>query len=129
MNEALANLAIGVYLFVLPLSWIAIVICVIVLVPLALFQGTRPQAGAGLVVASWLFGLTTWTLGALVTFATYGWVGLLIGLVFFGVGVVPIGIFASLVTIKSWSLGLSLIVMAIIVWSARIGGAMLMEAE
>ena len=129
MNETFANFAVGVYSFVLPLSWIGIVICVVVLLPMAVFQGTRRQAGAGLMMASWLFGVTTWTLGAVVTFATYGWVGLLIGLVFFGVGVVPIGIFAAFVTIKSMSLGLSLMVMAGIVWSARIGGAMLMQSE
>ncbi|MDA0313271.1 MAG: hypothetical protein O2992_14295 [Gemmatimonadetes bacterium] len=41
----------------------------------------------------------------------------------------PIGIFAAFVTIKSMSLGLSLMVMAGIVWSARIGGAMLAQSE
>lgn len=128
MSEFLFSLAMTVYSFALPLAWLALAVCVVVLLPMALFRVTRPYAGVGLFLASWIFGLTTWTLGAAVTFATYGWVGLIIGLFLFGVGVVPIGIFAAFVTLKSASLGFSLIAMLVVVIAARIGGMALAEA-
>ena len=127
VNEALAVLAVKVYTFLMPLSWIALVVCVLVLLPMALFERTRAQAGIGLFLASWLFGLTVWILSAMVTFATLGWIGLLIGLFIFGVGVVPIGIFAAFFVVKSLSLGFSMIVMVAIVWIARFVGVVLAD--
>jgi hypothetical protein len=88
------------------------------------------MAGFGLAIGSWLFGLTTWTLGVAVTFATYGWIGLLIGLFLAGVGVVPIGIFAAFFfKIKSVSLGISMIVMTVVTIVSRGVGVALMESE
>jgi len=128
MSEAIVELSVRLYTILLPVSWIVLAIAVFVLVPMALSQNTRSQAGTGLMMASWLFGLTTWTLGAAVTFATYGILGFLIGVMFFGIGVVPIGIFAALVTLKSASLGLSLVVMAVVVWVSRVAGIALMDS-
>ncbi|MBO1223490.1 MAG: hypothetical protein JYX80_03595 [Candidatus Scalindua sediminis] len=129
MNEAITSICVKVYTFLLPISWLALVIAIFVLVPMALFKRTRPQAGIGLFIASWLFGITTWTLGATVTFVSFGWIGFLIGVIFLGVGVVPIAIFAAFILLKSLSLGVSLIVMAIIVFGCRYGGAILMESS
>lgn len=129
MDNSIAELAARIYMFLLPLSWIAIAISVLVLTPFALFRRTRAKAGFGLYLASWVFGLTTWMLGATVTFVAYGWIGLLIGLFFFGVGVVPIGIFAAFFSLKSLSLGLSMIVMAVVVYVARGAGVALMEGS
>ena len=122
MNEALAGFALSVYSVTLTLSQGTFAVCVLVLLPMAVFPSTRGLAAGGLFLASWLFGLTTWTLGAAVTFSTYGWVGLLLGLMFLGLGVVPIGIFAAFVTLKLPSLGFSLIGMSIVVCVARYGG-------
>ena len=41
---------------------------------------------------SFVVGAATWLYGAAITFASFGWVGLFIGLFLFGVGVVPMGI-------------------------------------
>ena len=72
MTEAILNFSIKAYTLLLPISWIGIVIFILVLVPMAFFKGTRAQAGLGMVFASYLFGVTTWFLGATVTFATWG---------------------------------------------------------
>ena len=125
MRETIALFAAKVYMFLLPFSWLALAISIFVLVPLAFFRKTRPAAGLGLFIASWLFGLTTWTLGVTITFLAYGWVGLIIGLLLFGVGVVPMGIFAAFFNIKSVSLGFSMIVMLIVIYVARGAGAAL----
>jgi hypothetical protein len=122
VNEALAGFALSVYSVTLTLSQGTFAVCVLVLLPMAVLPSTRGLAGRGLFLASWLFGLTTWTLGATVTFSTYGWVGLILGMMLFGVGVVPVGIFAAFVTLKLPSLGFSLIGMSIVVYAARVGG-------
>ena len=122
MNETLAGFALSVYSATLTLSQGTFAVCVLVLLPMAVFPSTRGLAGRGLFLASWLFGLTTWTLGATVTFSTYGWVGLILGMMLFGDGVVPVGIFAAFVTLKLPSLGFSLIGMSIVVYAARVGG-------
>jgi hypothetical protein len=56
-----------------------------------------------------------------VTFSTYGWVGLILGMMLFGVGVVPLGVVAAFVTLKLPSLGFYLIGMSIVVYAARVG--------
>ena len=119
MRETIVGFTLSAYQFLLPLAWLAFGIAIFVLLPMAAFPGTRSQAGLGLYITSWLFGITTWLLGAGITFAVYGWVGLVIGLFLFGIGVVPLAIFAAFFLIKNTSLGVSLIVMFIIVFAAR----------
>ena len=114
MNEAITRFSVDIYTFLLPIAWIGVGIVVVILLPMAIFRATRSAAGTGIFFSSYIFGLTTWFLGAAVTFVTWGWVGLLIGLLFFGVGVVPIGILAAFISLKLPSLGFSLIVMSLI---------------
>ncbi len=127
MNEAIVEFSIKAYSLLLPISWVGVAIVVLVLLPMAIFKATRPAAGTGIFFSSYLFGLTTWFLGAAVTFVTWGWVGLIIGLLLAGVGVVPIGILAAFISLKEPSLGFSLIVMVIIVFVTRIGGMALVD--
>jgi hypothetical protein len=81
-------------------DWLPIVIALItavgifVLAPLGIFRRTRGIAGVGLVSASWGLGAILWLYGAMITFTSWGWVGLIIGLFVFGVGVVPMGFLA-----------------------------------
>jgi len=103
----------------MPFSWLGVVVVVFLFLPMACFRKTRSVASKGLFYSSWLFGITTWFLGATVTFATWGWIGLIIGLLFAGLGVVPIGILAAFISIKSISLGITLIIMSLIVIATR----------
>ena len=59
---------------------------------LVLFHKTRAYGGVALWLFSWLVGLSTWLLGAAFTF---GWIGLIVGLLLFGIGVVPLGVFGA----------------------------------
>ncbi len=122
MNDAIASAAAKVYMFLLPVSWICLAFAILILLPLACFQGSRNAAGKGLMAASYVFGVTTWFLGAAVTFTTWGWTGLIIGLVLGGVGVVPVGILAAFIAAGNYSLGLSMIVMVVVVFASRVGG-------
>lgn len=47
-------------------------------------------------ISSYVFGLTLWFLGLLLTYFTWGFLGVFIGLVLVGVGVVPVAMLAML---------------------------------
>lgn len=126
MSYSIAQFCVRAYTFLLPLAWIGAVIVAVVLLPMTLFKKSRPLVGTGMLLASYLFGLTTWFLGAAVTFATWGWVTLIIGLLLGGVGVVPIGALAAFIVLGEPSLGVSIIAMTLIVIATRIVGAALM---
>ncbi len=66
-----------------------------VLLPLAAFRGTRGFACGGMHIGKGLFGLTFWLLCVALTFAKWGKVTTLVGLLFFGVGIMPMGIVAG----------------------------------
>lgn len=128
MRQAIAEFCVKAYSFLMPISWITLAIVVFILMPLALFKGTRRFAGFTIFFSSYLFGLTTWLLSAAITFTSWGWPALIIGFVLGGVGVVPIGILAAFISLGLPSLGFSLIVMIIIVFAARAGGMALVGA-
>ena len=128
MTETIINFSVKAYTLLLPLAWIGFVVVILVLCPLAFFHRTRQFAGTSMFFVSWLFGITTWFLGATITFATWGWVGLLIGLFLFGVGVVPVGVLAAFFSLDSISMTLSLIVMSGITYACRVGGLAISES-
>lgn len=128
MREAIAAWAISAYSVLLPIAQIGFIIGVFVLLPMALFKRSRSSAGTGLVLVSYLIGLTTWLLGAAITFASFGWFGLILGLLLAGIGVVPLAVIAAFFKLEIVSMGVSLIVMAIITIAARVGGLALVAS-
>jgi hypothetical protein len=71
---------------------------------------------------SYIFGATTWFLGAAVTFGSFGWIGLIIGIFIFGIGVVPLGIIGAFFKLGINELGVSLCAMLVITLAARFAG-------
>jgi len=122
MREWVVEVCISAYRFLLPVSWIALALVIVVLLPLAAWRKTRGWAAVGLVVASFIFGITTWLLGAAATFASFGWFGLIVGLLIVGVGVVPLGVLGAFWKLKIAGLAWSLLVMLAITMLARAGG-------
>ena len=106
----------------LPIAQLTFLVSLVVLVPLAFIRRTRRFAGTGLFFGSFLFAFVTWLLAALTAFGAYGWGGLIIGLLIFGVGVIPIGIFAAFFSLHMTDLGISLVIMTGIAIAARFGG-------
>lgn len=119
MVELAVQLAVRVYEFLLPVGWIVFGVGVVVLGPLALFRATRPWAGLGLFLGSYVIGLTTWLLGSAVTLGTYGLLVAIIGWLTLGVGVVPIAIFAAFFTLGDPAMGWWLIAMSVISFAFR----------
>jgi len=122
LSDGIIEFSLNVSTWLLPYAWIALGVIILILLPLAIFKRTRRFSGTIIFYASYLFGLTTWFLGAAITLSTWGWLALIIGLLLAGVGVVPIGILASFITLKSASLGISIIVMAQVTYACRVGG-------
>ena len=123
MREWIMETALKAYTFTLPLYSIALAVAIFVLIPLALWRKTRGAASVGLMVTSYIFGLTTWLLGATITFASFGWLGLIIGLLVFGVGVVPLAIIGAIFKLDNGGMAMVLFVMAAVTYGARFVGA------
>ena len=107
------------YATLLPFAQLALLVSVVFLLPLALFRRTRVFSGTLLFALSYLFGATIWLLGAGITVASFGWLGLIVGLLVFGIGVVPLGIIGAYFKLNMLEISVSLIVMSIITYGAR----------
>jgi hypothetical protein len=78
-------------------TFLTLMVCVVLLLPLALFRTTRIASVFGFYIASVVFGACTWLAGLLVTLMQLGGLGVFIGLVLGVLGVVPLGIIGALV--------------------------------
>jgi hypothetical protein len=128
MREWIVQTTLNIYELLVPFSSLAFAIAVVVLMPLAAWRKTRRAAGAGLLIVSYIFGATTWFLGAAVTFGSFGWIGLIIGLFIVGIGVVFLGIIGAFFTLGITDLGVSLCVMLVVTLAARFAGAACLAA-
>ena len=68
---------------------------------LATFKRTRAAAALVFLLSSYLVSVGAWFYGTAVTFASFGWVGLFIGLGVLGLGVVPLGIIGGFLYIDA----------------------------
>jgi hypothetical protein len=100
---------------------LVLVIDVVFLLPLSLFRRLRVFTGASLQWSSLLFGLTTWLSGFLLTYALWGgfWVG--VGMLFFGIGVVPMAMLATLFK-GMWAELIALVIMVVMTFGVRGAG-------
>jgi hypothetical protein len=78
------------------LAWIVFGINLLILLPLSFFRKTGMVGGMGIFISSYVFGLTLWFLGLLLTYFTWGFMGVFIGLLLGGIGVVPVAMLAML---------------------------------
>ena len=120
MSEWIARTALDWYASWLPVALLALGLSVFVLAPLSITRRANSWATGGMIFASYVIGFTTWLLGAGLTFSTFGWPGLLIGLVLAGVGVVPIGAFGAYFKLDLAGLAISILLMAVVAYGLRI---------
>jgi hypothetical protein len=64
---------------------------------LAIIPAARKSAGTTMVIASYFIGLNVWLGGVDAVYASWGFVPLILGLIFFGIGPVPMGVVALLI--------------------------------
>jgi hypothetical protein len=99
---------------------------VFVLVPLALIPPARPWAGLGFFISSYLFGLTGWFMGLLLTWKLWGGCAVAVGIFILGIGVVPIAMLATLLNGMWLDLGF-LVLAVVLTFGLRLLGAALAE--
>lgn len=109
------------YPWLLALNGITFAITVFLFLPNAIFSSTPRFAGSGMMIASYVFGLTLWVWSLLLTYDLWGGLGLLIGLFMAGVGVVPLAMLATLVNAMWSELG-QLVLLLIITFGVRVWG-------
>jgi hypothetical protein len=103
---------------------IAFDICVLVFVPLCIFRKTRPWAGLGYYISSYLFGTILFAFSCIVCVQLWGYVALFVGLFLAGIGVLPVALLAALFH-GAWPLFWDLIFGAVLTFSTRYVGVRL----
>jgi hypothetical protein len=101
------------------ISYIVFAINLLILLPMGIFKRIRPYAGVGLLISSFAYGATLWFLGLLLTYHLWGIIGLIIGLMIFGIGVVPMAMLATLFN-GLWSHLISLVILVLLTFGSRI---------
>jgi len=91
---------------------------IFILTPLTAFKRTRAVGGFGLFAASYVFGLTLWVWSLILTYKFWGIFAVILGLFFAGVGIVPIGVLATLFK-GEWSILMQLILLMAFVPASR----------
>jgi len=99
-------------------SVIVTAILFLILLPLSAIKKARGFTAVTILVISYIFGITAWMEGLLVTLSTWGVVAVIIGLCFFGVGVVPMGILAALFH-GQWEQMFDLIILTVLTFGCR----------
>jgi hypothetical protein len=102
-------------------SGVALLICIFVFLPLCIFRRTRPWAGVGYVYASYVFGLMLWAYSCLFVVYAWGYGALAIGLIFAGVGVVPVALLAAIFHTE-WAVLLEVVVGIVLTFGTRFLG-------
>ena len=96
MREWVADTAFSLYAILQPIFGFAFLLVLFVFVPLGLIRKTRGFAVPALMLSSYVFGATVWLLSVVVAFTLLGWFWLIVGLLFAGVGVMPVAFFGAL---------------------------------
>jgi len=85
-----------VYPWLVSISSITLAVTVLILFPISFIRRTRGIASVSLLIASFVFGLSLWVWGLLLTYHLWGAWAVFLGLFLFGIGVVPIAMLATL---------------------------------
>ena len=118
-----------IYPWLVGISSIALTVLIFVLLPLSFFRTTRAFAGNWMIIASWVFGVTLWVWGLILTYHLWGALAVYIGLFLFGVGIVPMAMLATMFK-GMWSTFGELVFLIILTFGSRLaGGFVLTKAE
>ena len=100
------------------LAWFTFALDLFILLPLGLFRKTGFVGGIGMSISSYVFGLTLWFFGLLLTYFIWGFWGVFIGLALYGVGVVPVAMLAVLIDGDFVTLG-TLVLLTVFTFGTR----------
>lgn len=111
-------------------NWLAGILFVsnLVLLVFALIPKARGAIGLIIYISSYLYGLSAWIYGLAVTLALWGWLAVIIGMILGGIGVVPIGLLATMFH-GEWSIFWTLLFTAVLTYGSRIVGHTLVNSS
>jgi hypothetical protein len=98
--------------------WINLLITFFILGPLSLIPPARFIAASGFLIASIVFGVMIWVCGFGVTYEAWGMGGVIIGLVFAGVGIVPVAMLAALLQ-GEWQALIGFVILIVLTFGLR----------
>ncbi|MBU4349180.1 hypothetical protein KJ599_02535 [bacterium] len=117
----------GVWLGAMVLPWLSIIMWlvfilnIIIFLPLGIFKKTRSTSAFGLVISSYVYGLTLWFWALLLTYLIWGIRAVFIGLFIAGIGVVPIAIVATALN-GEWAITGQIILLLVLTFGSRMLG-------
>ena len=79
-----------------PVFFIYLAVCILILLPMAIFRRTRATAAFAIICGTWLSGAILWITSIAILYDNWGWPPVVFGLVFGGIGVIPIAWVLSL---------------------------------
>lgn len=97
---------------------LTLVVMIVVFTPMACFRSTRGVAALCLMWSSFILGFSLWIWSFLLTYVLWGMLGLILGLLIFGVGVFPFAMLATAFA-GQWSTFGQLVLMAVLTYGSR----------
>ncbi len=101
------------------LASIVAFIDVVFFLPLSFFSKTKLIAMRGFNSSAFIFGISVWVFAFVTTYNVLGVFGIFLGLIFVGVGIIPLGIIAALVS-GLWQSLNTLIIGMLLVYITRL---------
>ena len=102
------------------------IIDLIVVLPISFFKKPKGLCGIILLNSSYILGLQLWLSGLMLTLQIWGIWAAIIGILLFGVGVIPIALIATSVK-GMWNEGFQILLSVLVVFATRMLGAYLIE--
>lgn len=118
-----AKMAFAIAPFISGLAGILFTINLILLF-FAIIPKARGIVGNIIMYSALVYGLSAWIYGLAVTLALWGWLAVIVGVLLGGIGVVPIGMLASIIG-GHWDLFWPLLINVVIYFGALIVGGLL----
>jgi hypothetical protein len=115
----MARVSMSIYPWLMPVFFLTLAICVFPLGPLALLTKTRGFAASAYLLSSYVFGAILWIWALLLTFDLWGMFAVIIGILFLGIGIIPVALLAVIFHAEWSSLG-DLTIMIVVTFGFRI---------
>ena len=109
------------------IAWIVLALDILIFLPLSMVRSLRSWMGTFIFLSSFLFGIVLWLSSFITTLGAWVIGGVIVGLLFAGVGVVPMAGFILLIHGQWADLG-TFIGMVVATLGARLGGFALVES-
>ena len=104
-----------------PSFLVTVLASIVLLGPLSLIPRSSGFAAIGFVIASYIIRSILWVWGMAYAYTTWGLFGVIVGLMLFGVGVVPVAMFAALLHGDWGTLGLIIFTILITIGLRTLG--------